>query len=109
MSALLFRSTNGQSPAVNLREALLAGQAPDRGLYFPEKFPRLSPDEIATFANLPYHEIAFRVLAKFTDGIIPNDVLATMCREAYDFSIPIEKIHDRVHLMRLDQGVLQQR
>ena len=104
MSALLFRSTNGQSPAVNLREALLAGQAPDRGLYFPEKFPRLSPDEIATFANLPYHEIAFRVLAKFTDGIIPNDVLATMCREAYDFSIPIEKIHDRVHLMRLDQG-----
>ena len=25
MSALLFRSTNGQSPAVNLREALLAG------------------------------------------------------------------------------------
>jgi len=101
---LLFQSTNGQSPAVNLREALLAGQAPDRGLYFPEKFPRLSPDEIAAFASLPYHEIAFRVLAKFTDGIIPNDVLATMCREAYDFSIPIEKIHDRVHLMRLDQG-----
>ena len=26
MSALLFHSTNGQSPAVNLREALLAGQ-----------------------------------------------------------------------------------
>ena len=104
MSALLFRSTNGQSPAVNLREALLAGQAPDRGLYFPEKFPRLTPAEIAAFADLPYHEIAFRVLAKFTDGIIPAAVLATMCREAYDFSIPIEKIHDRVHLMRLDQG-----
>ena len=101
---ILFRSTNGQSPAVNLRAALLAGQAPDRGLYFPEKFPRLSPAEIAAFANLPYHEIAFRVLAKFTDGVIPNDVLATMCREAYDFSIPIEKIYDRVHLMRLDQG-----
>ena len=104
MSKVLFHSTNGQSPAVNLREALLQGQAPDRGLYFPEKFPRLSPDEIATFANLPYHEIAFRVLAKFTDGIIPNDVLATMCREAYNFSIPLEKIYDRVFLMRLDQG-----
>ena len=104
MAALLFSSTNGQSPAVNLRAALLAGQAPDRGLYFPEKFPRLTPAEIAAFANLPYHEIAFRVLAKFTDGIIPDDVLATMCRAAYDFGIPIEKIHDRVHLMRLDQG-----
>ena len=104
MIALLFRSTNGQSPAVNLREALLAGQAPDRGLYFPEAFPQLTPAEIAAFATLPYHEIAFRVLSKYTDGIIPTDVLATMCREAYNFSIPLEKIHDRVHLMRLDQG-----
>jgi threonine synthase len=104
MAALLFRSTNGQSPAVNLREAMLAGQAPDRGLYFPEKFPRLAPDEIATFAKLPYHEIAFRVLSKFTAEIISNGDLATMCRDAYDFNIPIEKIYDRVHLMRLDQG-----
>ena len=103
MSALLFRSTNGQSPAVNLRKALLAGQAPDRGLYFPEKSPRLTPAEIAAFAGLPYHEIAFRVLAKFTGDIIPDDALAAMCCEAYDFGIPLEKIYDRVHLMRLDQ------
>ena len=102
--ALLFHSTNRQSPAVNLREALLAGQAPDRGLYFPEKFPRLTPAEIAAFASLPYHEIAFRVLAKYTGGIIPDADLAAMCREAYNFSIPLEKIYDRVHLMRLDQG-----
>jgi threonine synthase len=104
MSAILFSSTNRQSPAVNLREALLAGQAPDRGLYFPEKFPRLTQAEIAEFAKLPYHEIAYRVLAKFTRDIIPDDTLAAMCREAYDFSIPLEKIYDRVHLMRLDQG-----
>ena len=104
MSALLFRSTNGQSPAVNLRAALLAGQAPDRGLYLPEKFPRLTPDEIAAFAQLPYHEIACRVLAKYTAGVMPDEVLAAMCREAYNFSIPLETIHDRVSLMRLDQG-----
>ena len=59
---LLFHSTNGQSPAVNLREAFLRGLAPDRGLYFPEKFPQIAPDEIAAFGKLPYHEIAFRVL-----------------------------------------------
>ena len=104
MSAILFSSTNRQSPAVNLRKALLAGQAPDRGLYFPGKFPRLTPDEIAAFAKLSYHEIAFRVLAKYTCDIIPDDALAAMCREAYNFSIPLEKIYDRVHLMRLDQG-----
>jgi threonine synthase len=101
---LLFSSTNGQSPAVSLREAMLAGQAPDRGLYFPEKFPQLTSDEISAFAKLPYHEIAFRVLSKYTDGIIPSDVLATICRDAYDFEIPLEKVYDRVVVMRLDQG-----
>ena len=101
---ILFHSTNKKSPAVNLREAMLAGQAPDRGLYFPEKFPRFTPDEIAAFAQLPYHEIAFRVLSRYTDGIIPNDELATMCRAAYNFELPLEKLYDRVHLMRLDQG-----
>ncbi|MEP6663153.1 MAG: threonine synthase [Verrucomicrobiota bacterium] len=104
MSALLFRSTNGQSPAVNLRDAMLIGQAPDRGLYFPEKFPRLAPEEIAAFANLPYHEIAFHVLSKYTGEIISDDALAAMCRDAYDFIIPLEKTYDRVHVMRLDQG-----
>ena len=104
MAALLFSSTNGQSPAVNLREAFLRGQAPDRGLYFPEKFPTLAPEEIAAFAKLPYHEIAFRVLSKYTDGIIPSDVLATLCRDAYNFEIPLEKVYDRVCVMRLDQG-----
>ena len=76
---------------------MLAGQAPDRGLYFPEKFPKLTPDEIAAFARLPYHEIAFRVLSKFTDGIISEDELAAICREAYNFDIPLEKVYDRVY------------
>src|SRR5690348_15990331 len=101
--SLLFRSTNGQSPAVNLRDAMLIGQAPDRGLYFPEKFPRLTPEEIAAFAGLPYHEIASRVLSRYTTGVVPDDALAAMCREAYDFSVPLEKTYGRVYVMRLDQ------
>jgi threonine synthase len=104
MGALLFRSTNEQSPAVNLREAFLRGLAPDRGLYLPEQFPKLAPDEIAAFAKLPYHEIAFRVLSKFTDGVISKADLAAMCRDAYKFDVPLEKVYDRVYVMRLDQG-----
>jgi threonine synthase len=104
MHPLLFRSTNQQSPAVNLREAFLHGQAPDRGLYFPEKFPTFTADEVAAFAQLPYHEIAFRVLSRYTEGVIPADTLAAMCREAYNFNIPLEKTYGRVHVMRLDQG-----
>ena len=104
MSALLFYSTNGKSPAVNLREALLQGQAPDRGLYFPRQFPRFTFNELAAFSRLPYHEIAFRVLSKFTDGIVPPDELAKMCASAYNFPVPLEVINFRTFLMRLDQG-----
>jgi threonine synthase len=104
MPAILFHSTNRQSPPVNLREALLTGQAPDRGLYFPEQFPRFTGDELAAFARLPYHEIAFHVLAKYTKDVIPDDALASLCRDAYNFEVPLEKVYDRVYVMRLDQG-----
>lgn len=102
--SLLFHSTNGQSSAVNLREALLEGMAPDRGLYLPQQFPRLTSGEIAAFGRLPYHEVAFRVLSKFTEGVIPEADLAAMCHSAYNFPVPLEIIHVRVFLMRLDQG-----
>ena len=104
MAQVLFYSTNGRAPAVNLRDALLQGQAPDRGLYLPDHFPKLAPEEIAAFASLPYHEIAFRVLSHYTEGIISGADLAAVCREAYNFDVPLEKVHDRVHVMRLDQG-----
>jgi threonine synthase len=53
---------------------------------------------------LAYADIAFRVLSRFTAGILPEDVLGTFCREAYAFDIPIEKAFGRVYLMRLDRG-----
>ena len=100
MAALLFRSTNGRSPAVNLRQAVLSGIAPDRGLYFPESFPVLTADEINGLVNLPYDEISFRILSKYTKGVISDDELATLCHEAYDFDVPLEKIYDRVYTLR---------
>jgi threonine synthase len=101
---LLFRSTNGQAPTVNFRDAMLAGQAPDRGLYLPEKFPHLTAEEIAAFSELPYHEIAFRVLSRYTHGVIEPAALAAMCRDSYNFELPLEKVYDRVHVLRLDRG-----
>lgn len=106
MGMLFYRSTNRQSPPVNLREALLQGQAPDRGLYMPVEFPRLSREEIAAFAELPYPEIAFRVLRPFVEGVLDPAELEAMCRDAYDFELPLEPVAgmERVHCLRLDCG-----
>jgi len=106
MPNLLFHSTNGKSPAVNLREALMAGQAPDKGLYLPDAFPKFAPAEIAAFATMPYHEIAFRVLSKYSEGILTDHDLSVLCQDAYNFEVPLEPVRgmDRVAVMRLDQG-----
>lgn len=103
---LQFTSTNGQSPAVNLREAFLRGLAPDRGLYFLNQFPQIAPDELASFSTLPYADIAVRILSKYTSDILTEQELTAFCRDAYDFPLPLEPIqgHDRVHVLRLDQG-----
>jgi threonine synthase len=103
---ILFRSTNRQSPPVNLREALLQGQAPDRGLYMPVEFPQLSRADIAAFASLPYAEIAFRVLRPYVEGVLEPAELQAMCRDAYDFELPLEPVAglERVHCLRLDCG-----
>jgi threonine synthase len=104
MGTLSFQSTNGRSPAVNLREALIAGQAPDRGLYFPVQFPRFNFNDLSAFSRLPYHEIASRVLSRFTEDIVPPAELAKFCQEAYNFPVPLEVVNFRTFLMRLDQG-----
>ena len=59
------------------------GLAEDDGLYVPERWPRLEPDEIRAFRGLPYAEVAFRVIARFVDGEIDDGTLRAMIDEAY--------------------------
>lgn len=101
MQPLAFYSTNGSAPLVDLRQALLQGQAPDCGLYLPKTFPRLTTAEIA---GKPYPEIAFEVLRRFTVGILDDATLRALCTDAYNFDVPLERVYDRVHVMRLDRG-----
>ena len=104
MEKLLFYSTNRKAPRVDLKSALLQGQAPDRGLYMPESFPSLSAEQIASFADKPYPEIAFTILRMFAQGVVEDKILSALCEDAYDYKVPLENVYGRVHVMRLDQG-----
>jgi threonine synthase len=78
-----YISTRGQAPAVSFVDAVLAGLAPDGGLYVPEAWPSFSADQIAAFAGKPYAEVAAAVIGAFAgEEIAPGDLLE-MCREAY--------------------------
>lgn len=99
-----YYSTNLKSPEVTFREALMKGLAPDGGLYLPSSFPMISPEELESFPSKEYHEIAFNILFQIIGSEIDKDELAKLCADAYNFEIPLEKVHDRKYIMRLDQG-----
>jgi len=99
-----FYSTNRQSPQVNLGEALLLGQAPDKGLYMPEELPRFSREFLRRAKDLSYPELAAEILAPYAEGVFSRDVLTDICQDAYDFPVPLEPVTGRRYVMRLDQG-----
>jgi threonine synthase len=101
---MLLYSTNLRSPDVDLKGALLQGQAPDKGLYMPRTFPQIRLDKIVGFRDKTYPEVAFAVLKRYTQGLIPDDELMRLCTECYNYEVPLEKVYDRTFLMRLDQG-----
>jgi threonine synthase len=68
---------------LGFEDALLAGLARDGGLYVPETWPSIAPDEIAGFAGKPFAEVAASVLERFAGGAIPRGDLLALARDAY--------------------------
>lgn len=99
-----YYSTNRSSPTTTLEDALLKGQAPDRGLYMPSEFPFLSPADLARLKSRSYAEIAHAVLKPFTQGTIEEAQLLSLCEDAYNYAVPIEHVDGKRYILRLDQG-----
>ena len=104
-----YVSTRGESPSIGFLDAVLAGLAPDGGLYVPERWPTFSPDEIAAFAGQPYAKVAAAVVGKFVGDDIPADDLQQMCDEAYaTFAhaavAPLKQLAPGRHLLELFHG-----
>ena len=104
MANIQYYSTNKKVPRVSLKDALLAGQAADKGLYMPETIEPIPINEILSYRDKPYHEIAYNVLGRYTHDQIPDEKLKQLCKESYNYDVPLEKVYDRNYLMRLDQG-----
>jgi threonine synthase len=60
-----YVSTRGEAAPASFLDAVLAGLAPDGGLYVPEEWPVLAPESIARAAVAPYHETAAAMLRAF--------------------------------------------
>ncbi len=80
---------------------LLAGLAEDGGLFVPEAWPVLSPDQWRAMRGLPYPELAARLVHLFADDSLPLATLRAMTAESYaGFDRPAV-----VPLIQLDAGI----
>lgn len=74
-----YVSTRGASPELGFTDVLLAGLAPDGGLYVPSAWPTLP--ERAPGAS--YAERAAQIIDLFVDGDLPSATVRRLCEEAY--------------------------
>ncbi|MCC2112574.1 MAG: threonine synthase, partial [Hyphomicrobiales bacterium] len=78
-----YVSTRGEAPVLGFCDVLLAGLARDGGLYVPETWPQLAPEQIAGLAGRPYADVAYEIIHPFIGGEIPDVELRAMIEEAY--------------------------
>lgn len=78
-----YLSTRGRAPSLGFSDAVLTGLAPDGGLYLPESWPQIGPDEIAGFAGAPYARVAEAVIGRFVDATVADAGLRAIVEAAY--------------------------
>jgi threonine synthase len=97
-----YVSTRASSPPLGLSEAIQTGPAPDGGLYVPERFPEFEVEDFGGLESLP--EIAGRFLAPFFEGDGLSSHLPDICREAFDFDVPLVELDETTALLELFNG-----
>jgi threonine synthase len=99
-----FYSLNKKSPNVNFKDATINGQAPDKGLYFPENIPQVKNELIANIENISNEEIAFEVIKPYVGNTISEEDLFNIVKETINFPIPLVKVTEDIFSLELYHG-----
>ena len=99
-----YFSTNNHSPKVNFKEATIRGQAPDKGLYFPEVIPALSKEFITSIHLYAKEEIALNVIQPYVTDEIPKRALERIVSETINFEFPLVNVEKGIYSLELYHG-----
>lgn len=104
-----YVSTRGRASAVDFEGALLAGLAPDGGLFMPVRWPLLTVKEGRAIGEKPYADAAADILKLFTGDTFDAAALKTMAAEAYagfdDPAVaPMRQVGDEDFILELFHG-----
>ncbi len=99
-----YYSLNKKSPVVDFKTATILGQAPDKGLYFPETIPQVSKALIHNIENYSNEALAMEVISPYIGDAIPKAELERIVNETVNFEIPLVKIKDHIFSLELFHG-----
>ncbi len=113
MQYLSTRSDN-DAPRLGFTDILLAGLAPDSGLYLPTEYPHVDTATLAAWRQIlaqeGYPGLAHAVLSLFVDDIPSNDLRA-ICKRAYNPTtfadpeiVPVSQLRDGLSICHLSEG-----
>ena len=98
-----YYSLNRRTPDVNFEKALFKGLAPDGSLYFPNKIPKFSQEELDKLKNNSLQQVGFKVLKKWIGDELETEVIKKIAKKALNFPIPLKKINNQ-YLLELFHG-----
>jgi len=105
-----YVSTRGGMAPQSFTQILLGGLCADGGLAVPERYPQVSPAELAAWRKLPYAALAYEILRKFCDDIAPDDLRA-LCGKTYtkaafrtEAITPVKTLEPGLHILELSNG-----
>ena len=101
---MLYYSTRNPAHQVSFREAVLNPLAPDGGLYMPAEIPLLSPSFFKILPSLSFPEIGFEVGKSFFEKDIPDDVIQSICEDAFTFPAPLVYLDEFTASLELWDG-----
>lgn len=105
---MYFISTRG-GEKVTGAQAIVQGLAKNGGLFVPEKFPKVSHEELEKMQEMNYPERAAFVLGKYLADDLGADFLKEICEKAYstfqgDDPAPLVKIDGKLFILELFHG-----
>ncbi len=106
-----YISTRGNAPELAFDDVLLTGLAADGGLYVPKEVPQFSLEEIESWRDLPYTELAHKVIYPFVEGCVESDALKEMLESVYNNDVfghkaiaPVQQIDHNEYVLELFHG-----
>lgn len=78
---MMYVSTRDPACEVSFEAAILAGLAPDGGLYVPQSLPLFSPHALERLAGLSFAEQAIEIHAQLSGNMVPE--LTTIIEDGY--------------------------